>query len=100
MTCTYCNTPLPQNARYCTGCGRDLADQEKLTELDKRIIRAHSQEEFKRNTKGLYGFGCLTLHVVMGVMVVLSEVERGQFGEIVPGILILGTLGFSGHGAL
>jgi len=85
--------PQPDAARFCVSCGGSLT--EKLTEIDKRVIRAHSEQEFKRNTKGFLGFGCLTLYFSLGILMVPALVgKHASVTDMLPGYAIYGGFGF------
>lgn len=59
MTCPACHTEQTE-AHFCYKCGSSLSNQ-PLSQHERQVILNHAQAEKSRNTKGLAGFGCLTL---------------------------------------
>jgi hypothetical protein len=56
MNCPICNASYDEIPAVCS-CGTPL----KLEDAEKQVFRQHASNELKRNTKGLAGFGCLTI---------------------------------------
>jgi len=85
MTCPACHTEQTE-AHFCYKCGSSLSDRH-LTEHERQLILSHAQAEQWRNTKGLVGFGCLTLWFgTAGVMAIGALADfianRGTFGPV------------------
>jgi len=59
MTCPACRTEQTE-AHFCYKCGATLSNRPP-SEYERQLIAGHAQAEQWRNTKGLAGFGCLTL---------------------------------------
>ena len=51
MNCTYCDTPIPEGARFCPACGKDTTDPGS----QPRTTTAQGQELFQRLLKAIEG---------------------------------------------
>jgi hypothetical protein len=44
-----------------------------MTNFESELVRLHASRELKPNTKGLLGFGCLTLYLDLGILVAFGR---------------------------
>jgi hypothetical protein len=91
--------------RFCCKCGAPLSG--RMTDADIEIITAHAQAEQARNTKGLAGFGCLTLWFgfagVMGIFSLIALLIIQKTEQLGPTVAFLfwGAMGvLTGRAAL
>jgi hypothetical protein len=89
MICPACYTEQTE-AHFCYKCGSSLSDRH-LTEHERQLILSHAQAEQWRNTKGLAGFGCLTLYFGFGVLIGIGfffDAIAGAKGSSFPGAFL------------
>lgn len=79
MTCPSCQTEQTE-AHFCYRCGSTLSGR-PLSDEENQVIRTHAQTEQQRNTKGLAGFGCLTLYFGAGVLMGVSFIFDALGGD-------------------
>ena len=77
MICPTCQTEQSEGI-FCGACGATLSGRPP-TANERAVITAHAEHELARNTKGLAGFGCLTLYFGMGALTGLSMFLQVMF---------------------
>ncbi len=92
MTCSQCGTEQTPG-HFCYHCGATLSGHPN-TPHERQVIAAHAQAELSRNSKGLAGFGCLTLFFGFGSLLMLSLIFSGQFSTALVNLPIYGSVAF------
>jgi hypothetical protein len=92
MTCAGCGSYQPDNHQFCQQCGTQLLDPtDQFGDAEKQVLRQHAQNELSRNTKGLAGYGCLTLWFgiagIAGLLAIFSFSTSSRPGELIGPLL-------------
>ncbi len=76
MICSYCDTPLPENSRFCLVCGADLSDPEVSTR--QRAAVKELFEELKQAVRRRYNVTDILGRGGMGAVFLAEDLKLGR----------------------